>query len=75
MSQVTQASIADVAHSVCSLDSSEGMPVIQASKIIDSTLRTVIGMNCLGDRSVEIDLGNGHTLCCSVKKAIGPTDV
>ena len=75
MSQVTQASIADVAHSVCSLDSSEGMPVIQASKIIDSTLRTVIGMNCLDGNVLDIDLGNGHILSCSVKKAIGPTDV
>lgn len=75
MSTTRIATTADVAHSVCTCDGAEGLPVIQTAKIVDFTLRTVIGLNCLGGNVLDINLGNGHVLSCTVKKAIGPTDV
>ena len=75
MSTTRTATIADVAHSVSTCDGAEDLPVIQTAKIVDFTLRTVIGLNCLSGNVLDIDLGNGHILSCSVKKAIGPTDV
>lgn len=75
MSTTRTATTADVAHSVCSCDDATDLPVIQTAKIVDFTLRKVIGLNCLGGNVLDIDLGNGHVLSCSVKKAVGPTDV
>lgn len=75
MSQTTQASIVDVAHAVCSLPGSQSLPVVQASKIVDSTLRTVIGGTCQAGSTFDVDLGDGLTLSCCIKKSIGPTDV
>jgi len=75
MSTPRTATTTDVAHSVCTCDGAEGLPVVQTAKIVDFTLRTVIGLNCLGGNVLNIDLGNGHVLSCSVKQAVGPTDV
>ena len=38
-------------------------------------LRTVIGLNCMNGRTLDIDLGNGHFLHCSLKRAVGPTNI
>ena len=72
MSTTRTATIADVAHSVCTCDGAEGLPVVQTANIVDFTLRTVIGLNCLGGNVLDINLGNGHILSCSVKKAVEP---
>ncbi|WP_182283180.1 hypothetical protein [Comamonas testosteroni] len=69
------ASTADVAHSVCTSEGAQSLPLVQNTKIVDFTLRTVIGLNCQNGNTLDINLGNGHVLSCSVKKAIGPTDV
>jgi hypothetical protein len=74
MSTTRTATTTDVAHSVCTCDGAEGL-LVQTAKIVDFTLRTVIGLNCLGGNVLNIDLGNGHVLSCSVKQAVGPTDV
>ncbi|MEG0936542.1 MAG: hypothetical protein RSE32_07970 [Comamonas sp.] len=75
MSMTRTATTTDVAQSVCSCDGAEGLPIIQTAQIVDFTLRTVIGLNCLGGNVLDIDLGNGHVLSCSVKQAVGPTDI
>lgn len=69
------ASTADVAHSVCTSEGAQSLPLVQTTKIVDFTLRTVIGLNCQNDNTLDINLGNGHVLSCCIKKAIGPTDV
>ena len=75
MSTTRTATTADVAHSVCSCDEAANLPIVQTTKIVDFTLRKVIGLNCLNGTVLNIDLGNGHVLSCSVKQAVGPTDV
>lgn len=75
MNTTRTATIADVAHSVCTCDGAEGLSVVQTAKIMDFALRTVIGLNCLSGNVLNINLGNGHVLSCSVKKAVGPTDI
>lgn len=69
------ASTADVAHSVCTSAGAQSLPLVQTTKIVDFTLRTVIGLNCQNGNTLDINLGNGHVLSCCIKKAIGPTDV
>ena len=69
------ASTADVAHSVCTCEGAQSLPLVQTTKIVDFTLRTVIGLNCQNGNTLDINLGNGHVLSCCIKKAIGPTDV
>lgn len=75
MSQTAHASIVDVAQAVCALPGSQSLPMVQASKIVDSTLRTVIGGTCQAGSTFDIDLGDGLTLSCCIKTAIGPTNV
>ena len=75
MSATRTATVADVAHSVCTCDGAEGLPITQTVQIVDFTLRKVVGLNCLGGNVLNINLGNGHILSCTVKKAIGPTDI
>ena len=67
--------IAQVAQSVLSSDVGSTLKEPQVHATLDIALRTVIGLNCLGGNTLDIDLGNGHYLHCSVKKAIGPTNV
>ena len=69
------ASTADVAHSVCTSEGAQSLPLVQTTKIVDFALRTVIGLNCQHGNTLDINLGNGHVLSCSIKKAIGPTDL
>ena len=69
------ATIADVAKSVVSSDSGHTLQAPQVNLTMDIALRTVIGLNCLAGNTLDIDLGNGHFLHCSLKQAIGPTDV
>ncbi|WP_043008009.1 hypothetical protein [Comamonas testosteroni] len=69
------ASTTDVAHSVCTSEGAQSLPLVQTTKIVDFTLRTVIGLNCQNGNTLDINLGNGHVLSCCIKKAIGPTDV
>ena len=72
---IRKATLQDVITSVCHADAGTNLPKAQVSKVVDLALRTVIGLNCLGREGLHIDLGNGHTLVCQVKKAVGPTDV
>ncbi|MCD6663484.1 MAG: hypothetical protein LT082_08800 [Comamonas sp.] len=69
------ATIADVARSVVSSDAGGTLEAQQVHEILDIALRTVIGLNCLGGNTQDIDLGNGHLLHCGVKRVIGPTDI
>lgn len=75
MSTNRTATTADIAHSVCTCEGAQDLPVIQTAKIVSFTLRTVIGLNCQNGDVLNINLGDGHILSCSIKKAIGPTDV
>lgn len=67
--------IAQVAQSVLSSDVGSTLKEPQVHAILDIALRTVIGLNCLGGNTLDIDLGNGHFLHCSLKRAIGPTNL
>ncbi|MEX8193588.1 hypothetical protein [Comamonas guangdongensis] len=75
MTTTRLASTADVAHSVCTSEGAQSLPLMQITKIVDFTLRTAIGLNCQNGNTLEINLDNGHVLSCCIKKAIGPTDV
>ena len=67
--------IAQVAQSVLSSDVGSTLKEQQVHATLDIALRTVIGLNCLGGNTLDIDLGNGHFLHCSLKRAIGPTNL
>ncbi|MFE8644154.1 hypothetical protein ACFX58_03605 [Sphingomonas sp. NCPPB 2930] len=69
------ASIADVVQSVLTSDAGGRLTPQQAGDAVEAALRTVIGLNCLKASTLDIDLGNGHTLHCSLKRAVGPTDI
>jgi hypothetical protein len=74
MSMHRNATISQVAASVASSDAGRDIKASQAQAVLHIALRT-IGLNCLNGRTLDIDLGNGHILHCSVKRAIGPTNV
>ena len=65
----------DIADSVARLPAGRALTEEWVRKLVDATLRTVIGLNCLNSHTLDIDLGNGHILSCSLKRAIGPTDI
>lgn len=67
--------IAQVAQSVLTSEVGGTLKKQQVHATLDIALRTVIGLNCLGGHTLDIDLGNGHFLHCSLKRAIGPTSV
>jgi|GEM_PF-2561903 len=75
MSSARTATIADVVSSVLTSDAGGHLTLRQASNAVHIALRTVIGLNCLGGNTLDIDLGNGHFLHCSLKRAVGATDV
>ncbi|MFT4243530.1 MAG: hypothetical protein QM569_14755 [Acidovorax sp.] len=70
-----KATIAEVANSVLSSDAANTLKAAQVHGALDIALRTVIGLNCLGGHTLDIDQGNGHVLHCSLKRVVGPTDV
>ena len=67
--------IAQVAQSVLTSDTGAKLKEQDVHATLDIALRTVIGLNCLGGNTLDIDLGNGHFLHCSLKRAIGPTNL
>ena len=77
MGDVRTGTIKDLARSVLSSDFAvlEQVSAPQIEKILDTALRTVIGLNCLATGGLDIDLCNGHVLSCTVKKIVGPLDV
>lgn len=75
MSAERTATIADVIRAVLSSDGAAQLSAVHASLAVDLALRKVIGTNCLGGSSLDIDLGNGHFLHCSLRRAVGATDV
>lgn len=72
---IRHATTADVACSVANSDANPQLSPEQALQVVDITLRTVIGLNCLNGSALHIDLNNGHVLICEVKRSVGPTDV
>ena len=75
MSTSRTATVADVARSVLTSDAGGRLTDRQAHDAVHIALRTVIGLNCMNGRTLDIDLGNGHFLHCSLKRAVGPTNV
>jgi len=75
MSTHVTATIGDVVSSVLSSDAGGRLNKRQAGDAVHLALRTVIGLRCLGGNTLDIDLGNGHFLNCSLKRAVGATDV
>lgn len=75
MSTHRTATIADVVDSVISSDAGGRLTQRQAGDAVHTALRTVIGLNCLGGNTLDIDLGNGHFLHCGLKRAVGAPDV
>lgn len=69
------ATIADVVGSVLTSDAGGRLTQRQAGDAVHTALRTVIGLHCLGGNTLNIDLGNGHFLHCSLKRSVGATDV
>lgn len=69
------ATIAEVVQSTLSSDAGATLSADQVKTAMHIALRTVIGLNCLGGSTLDIDLGNGHYLHCSLKRAIGPTNL
>lgn len=61
--------VADVVSSVISSDAGADLAASQAGAAVQIALRTVIGLYCLGGYTLDIDLGNGHFLHCSLKPA------
>lgn len=70
MSTHHTAAIADVIRAVLASDGAAQLSAVHASLAVDIALRKVIGMNCLAGRSLDIDLGNGHVLRCSLGAAL-----
>lgn len=64
------AAIADVIRAVLSSDGAAQLSAVHASLAVDLALRKVIGMNCLAGNRLDIDLGNGHVLHCSLGVAL-----
>lgn len=75
MSTHVTATIGDVVSSVLSSDAGTRLNKRQVGDVVHLALRTVIGLSCLGGHTLDIDLGNGHFLHCSLKRAVGATDV
>lgn len=75
MTTTRTATVADVAHSVLTSDAGGRLNERQAHDAVHLALRTVIGLNCMNGRTLDIDLGNGHFLHCSLKRAVGPTNI
>lgn len=75
MSAERTTTIADVIRAVLASDGAAQLSAVHASLAVDLALRKVIGMNCLAGNSLDIDLGNGHFLHCSLKRAVGATNV
>jgi hypothetical protein len=77
MEGVRTGTINDLARAVINSDFAvlEQVSAEQIQKILDTALRTVIGLNCLAASGLDIDLGNGHVMSCTVKKIVGPLDV
>lgn len=70
MSTGRTAAIADVIRAVLASDGAAQLSAVHVSLAVDLALRKVIGMNCLGGSSLDIDLGNGHVLHCSLQRSI-----
>lgn len=70
MSAERTATIADVIRAVLSSDGAAQLSAVHASLAVDLALRKVIGMNCLAGNRLDIDLGNGHVLHCSLGVAL-----
>jgi len=64
------ATIPDVIRAVISSDEGADLIASHAGAAVQIALVTVIGLHCLGDRTLDIDLGNGHFLHCSLKRSI-----
>lgn len=62
--------IADVIRAVLASDAGVQLSAVHASLAVDLALRKVIGMNCLAGNRLDIDLGNGHVLHCSLGVAL-----
>jgi hypothetical protein len=75
MSTTRTATVADVARCVLTLDAGGRLTDRQAHDAVHIALRTVIGLNCMNGGTLDIDLGNGHFLSCSLKRAVGPTNI
>ncbi len=75
MSMHVTATIGDVVGSVLSSDAGIRLNKCQVGDAVHIALRTVIGLNCLGGNTLDIDLGNGHFLNCTLKRAVGATNV
>lgn len=71
MSMHKTATIGDVCRAVLSSNGGAQLSAVRTSVAVDLALRSVIGLNCLGGATVDIDLGNGHLLHCSVRRAVG----
>lgn len=75
MSTNRTATVADVVRSVLTSDAGGRLTEHQVHDAVHLALRTVIGLNCMNGRTLDIDLGNGHFLHCSLKRAVGPTNI
>ena len=62
--------IADVIRAVLASDAGVQLSAVHASLAVGLALRDVIGRHCLRDESLDIDLGNGHVLHCSLGVAL-----
>lgn len=75
MSTTRSTTVGAIVRSVLNSDAGHRLSQHPATEAVHIALRTVIGLNCLGGNSVDIALGNGYVLHCTLKQAIGPTDV
>ncbi len=69
------ATVADVARSVLTSDAAGQLAPRDVNTTVQLALRTVIGLNCMNGNTLDIDLGNGHFLHCSLKRAIDASKV
>ncbi len=69
MSASRTVTVADVVSSVISSDAGAHLAASQAGAAVQIALHTVIGLYCLGGYTLDIDLGNGYFLHCSLKPA------
>lgn len=71
MSAERTVTVADVARSVITSDGGARLKEREVTTTVQLALRTVIGLNCMNGKTLDIDLGNGHFLHCSLKQPIG----
>ncbi|KLN54715.1 hypothetical protein [Variovorax paradoxus] len=73
MSAALNVSIAQLAQAV---EHSDGLKLavtgLGIAHILEIALKTKVGVSCLGDRTVAIDLENGYHLRCSLAKRPEP---